>query len=117
VLTLTFLAQDSRSDVPKVSDPTALDIYIFLCFIFLCLAMLEFVVVHYYTKFDAGDPEMRVLESRRIYTLLRRTLPTALLFRCAAEFFVGIFSKIQKISSKSANGWPSRANGTSAWFV
>ncbi|KAJ8297629.1 hypothetical protein KUTeg_024160 [Tegillarca granosa] len=55
VLTMTFLALDSRSDLPRVSYATALDLYIAMCFLFVLATILEFAVVHHFTKIRHGD--------------------------------------------------------------
>ena len=66
VLTMTFIALDSRSDLPRVTYPTALDNYILLCYAFLFLCIVEFAMVHSFTKFNTGDPEMRMYERQRV---------------------------------------------------
>uniref|UniRef100_A0A914UIF3 Uncharacterized protein n=1 Tax=Plectus sambesii TaxID=2011161 RepID=A0A914UIF3_9BILA len=79
VLTLTFLSLDSRSDTPKVEYPTALDVYVVICYMVLFLCILEFTIVHYYTKFNTGDPEIQQIEKERIRNLLRNLPKDALL--------------------------------------
>jgi ATP/ADP translocase len=57
VLTMAFLALDSRSDLPRVKYATALDLYIGLCFVFVLSAIVQFAIVHRYTKHGHGDVE------------------------------------------------------------
>lgn len=63
---MTFMAQDSKQDLPKVTYATALDIYMVLCYAFVLLTIVEFSLVHAFTKFNTGDPELRYLEKARI---------------------------------------------------
>lgn len=50
VLTMTFLGLESRTDLPKVSYPTALDFFVFISFAFIFATILQFAIVHYFTK-------------------------------------------------------------------
>ena len=59
VLTMAFLALDSRSDLPRVKYATALDLYIAVCFVFVLSAIVQFAIVHRYTKHGHGDVEPR----------------------------------------------------------
>lgn len=59
ILTMTFLFLDSRADLPRVHYPTALDVYLILCYSFVLGTILEFSIVHSYTKYGTGDPELR----------------------------------------------------------
>ena len=56
VLTMTFLGLESRSDLPRVSYTTALDIYIAMAFIFVLATMVQFAAVHNFTKHGYGEP-------------------------------------------------------------
>lgn len=58
VLTMTFLGLDIRTDLPKVSYVTALDYYVAVCFVFVISTIIQFAVVHYYTKYSTGDVNM-----------------------------------------------------------
>ena len=71
---MTFIALDSRSDLPRVTYPTALDIYIVLCYLFLFCCICEFAVVHTYTKYSTADPEMKKYERQRVKSSLSREL-------------------------------------------
>ncbi|KAK3099730.1 hypothetical protein FSP39_008628 [Pinctada imbricata] len=55
LLTMTFLALDNREDLPRVSYATALDLYIAMCFIFVMSTLVQFAVVHRFTKRGHGD--------------------------------------------------------------
>ncbi|VDM79741.1 unnamed protein product [Strongylus vulgaris] len=79
VLTMVLIANDSKSDAPKVNFPTALDIYIWICYTTLLICMVEFTVVHYFTKFNTGDPEIQALERERMRRIIRRIPKTAVL--------------------------------------
>lgn len=50
VLTMTFLGLESRTDLPKVAYPTALDFFVFISFAFIFATILQFAIVHYFTK-------------------------------------------------------------------
>lgn len=79
VLTMVLIANDSKSDAPKVNFPTALDIYIWICYTTLLICMVEFTVVHYFTKFNTGDPEIQAIEREKMRQIIRRIPKTAVL--------------------------------------
>ena len=54
VLTLSTIALDSRTDLPKVHYATALDWFIITCFFYCIATLLEFAGVHYFTKVSFG---------------------------------------------------------------
>ena len=56
VLTMTFLGLESRSDLPRVSYTTALDIYIGVAFAFVLATMVQVAAVHNFTKHGYGEP-------------------------------------------------------------
>uniref|UniRef100_F1LDR3 Gamma-aminobutyric acid receptor alpha-like protein n=1 Tax=Ascaris suum TaxID=6253 RepID=F1LDR3_ASCSU len=64
VLTMTFLALDSRSDSPRVNFPTALDVYILFNTADLLICICEFTIVHYYTK-NSIQPILSYKEPKR----------------------------------------------------
>ncbi|XP_049825678.1 gamma-aminobutyric acid receptor alpha-like [Aethina tumida] len=55
VLTMTFLGLEARTDLPKVPYPTALDFFVFLSFSFIFATIIQFAVVHYFTKYGSGE--------------------------------------------------------------
>lgn len=55
VLTMTFLGLESRNDLPKVPYLTALDYFVALSFAFIFATIIEFAVVHYFTKVGSGE--------------------------------------------------------------
>ncbi|XP_014208925.1 gamma-aminobutyric acid receptor alpha-like [Copidosoma floridanum] len=55
VLTMTFLGLEARTDLPKVPYPTALDFFVFLSFCFIFATIIQFAVVHYFTKYGSGE--------------------------------------------------------------
>ncbi|KAG5895167.1 hypothetical protein JTB14_007335 [Gonioctena quinquepunctata] len=55
VLTMTFLGMEARTDLPKVPYPTALDFFVFLSFSFIFATIIQFAVVHYFTKYGSGE--------------------------------------------------------------
>ncbi|KAK5643820.1 hypothetical protein RI129_007665 [Pyrocoelia pectoralis] len=55
VLTMTFLGLEARTDLPKVPYPTALDFFVFLSFTFIFATIIQFAVVHYFTKYGSGE--------------------------------------------------------------
>ena len=52
VLTLSTIALDSRTGLPKVHYATALDWFIICSFLYCMGSLLEFAGVHYFTKVD-----------------------------------------------------------------
>ncbi|GMS77926.1 hypothetical protein PENTCL1PPCAC_101, partial [Pristionchus entomophagus] len=71
VLTMMFMSLDSKADSPKTDFPTALDVYICICLCFLFICMVEFTIVHYFTKLNTGDPEMLELEREKMRHIIR----------------------------------------------
>ncbi|CAG9835258.1 unnamed protein product [Diabrotica balteata] len=55
VLTMTFLGLEARTNLPKVPYPTALDFFVFLSFAFIFATIIQFAVVHYFTKYGSGE--------------------------------------------------------------
>ena len=55
VLTILLLSAWSRTQLPKVSYATALDVWNFICFIFVITAFLEFVLVQFFTRGGGQD--------------------------------------------------------------
>nr|UOV21280.1 GABA-gated chloride channel, Grd-like, GABA-5 [Ixodes ricinus] len=55
ILTMTFLALESRNDLPKVPYCTALDYYVAIGFGFVFATIVEFAIVHYFTKVGSGE--------------------------------------------------------------
>lgn len=55
VLTLSTFGLDTKTDLPKVSYPTALDWFVIMCFTFVIATLLEFAGVHYFTKVGSGE--------------------------------------------------------------
>ncbi|KAI1286117.1 Gamma-aminobutyric acid receptor subunit alpha-4 [Halotydeus destructor] len=55
VLTMTFLGLETRTDLPKVSYMTALDYFVGITFVFIFATIVQFAVVHYYTKVGSGE--------------------------------------------------------------
>ena len=68
---MVLIANDSKKDAPKVDIPTALDVYIWICYSTLFICMVEFTVVHYYTKFNTGDPEIQAAEREKLRQIIR----------------------------------------------
>ncbi|CAG7836763.1 unnamed protein product [Allacma fusca] len=57
ILTITFhFTPLSRTDLPKVPYPTALDFFIYLSFAFIFATIIQFAIVHYFTKHGSGEP-------------------------------------------------------------
>lgn len=52
---MTFLGLEARTDLPKVPYPTALDFFVFLSFVFIFATIIQFAVVHYFTKYGSGE--------------------------------------------------------------
>ncbi|XP_055929793.1 gamma-aminobutyric acid receptor alpha-like [Argiope bruennichi] len=55
VLTMTFLALECRNNLPKVSYCTALDYYVAISFGFIFATIIQFAIVHHYTKVGSGE--------------------------------------------------------------
>nr|XP_045622071.1 gamma-aminobutyric acid receptor subunit alpha-2-like [Procambarus clarkii] len=55
VLTMTFLGLEARTDLPKVSYSTALDLFVWLSYGFIFATIIEFAFVHIFTKVGSGE--------------------------------------------------------------
>lgn len=53
---MTIIGIENKSQLPKVSYVTAMDVYVALCYVFVIATTLEFAVVHYFTKYGTGEP-------------------------------------------------------------
>ncbi|XP_071744347.1 gamma-aminobutyric acid receptor subunit alpha-6 isoform X2 [Lepeophtheirus salmonis] len=62
VLTMTFLGLEARTDLPQVAYATALDYFVFISFIFIFSTVVQFGLVHYFTKVGAGEYYLEELE-------------------------------------------------------
>jgi len=62
VLTMTFLGLEARKDLPKVPYPTALDYFVFISFTYIFSTVVQFGVVHYFTKVGSGEYYLEELE-------------------------------------------------------
>ncbi|XP_076446962.1 gamma-aminobutyric acid receptor alpha-like [Babylonia areolata] len=56
MLTMTYLALDSRDNLPRVTYSTALDIYVLMCFFFVFATIVQFAAVHHFTKYGTAEP-------------------------------------------------------------
>ncbi|GBM74173.1 Gamma-aminobutyric acid receptor alpha-like [Araneus ventricosus] len=52
---MTFLALECRNNLPKVSYCTALDYYVAISFGFIFATIIQFAIVHHYTKVGSGE--------------------------------------------------------------
>ncbi|GFU19855.1 gamma-aminobutyric acid receptor alpha-like [Nephila pilipes] len=55
VLTMTFLGLECRNNLPKVPYCTALDYYVAISFGFIFATIIQFAIVHHYTKVGSGE--------------------------------------------------------------
>lgn len=55
VLTMMFLGLEAKIDLPKVPYPIVLDFFVFLSFTFIFATIIQFAVVHYFTKYESGE--------------------------------------------------------------
>ena len=68
MLTLSTIALDSRTGLPKVHYATALDWFIICSFLYCMGSLLEFAGVHYFTKVDSKLPlTMTLLDLKRFH--------------------------------------------------
>ncbi|CAJ0942187.1 unnamed protein product, partial [Mesorhabditis belari] len=73
VLSMSTLGFGLRTDLPKVSHPTALDIYIIVCFGFVFAALVEYAVINYAHVYYIRKKvkELQGLESNRAIEKMR----------------------------------------------
>ncbi|XP_023346187.1 gamma-aminobutyric acid receptor alpha-like [Eurytemora carolleeae] len=62
VLTMTFLGLEARKDLPKVPYPTALDYFVFISFTYIFSTVVQFGIVHHFTKVGSGEYYLEELE-------------------------------------------------------
>ncbi|ESP02212.1 hypothetical protein LOTGIDRAFT_157371 [Lottia gigantea] len=55
VLTMTFLALDSRDDLPRVSYSTALDVYVAMCFLFVFASIVQFAGIELQNSYQQNQ--------------------------------------------------------------
>ncbi|XP_071043637.1 gamma-aminobutyric acid receptor alpha-like [Parasteatoda tepidariorum] len=55
VLTMTFLGLECRNNLPKVPYCTALDYYVAMSFGFIFATIIQFAIVHHFTKVGSGE--------------------------------------------------------------
>jgi len=66
VLSLATLSFDVRNDIPSVPYTTALDWFLIMCYLFLFASLLEFTLVHYFTKVNELKKISRKVQNLRI---------------------------------------------------
>ncbi|KHN86144.1 Gamma-aminobutyric acid receptor subunit alpha-6 [Toxocara canis] len=83
VLSMSTLGFGSRSDLPKVSHSTALDIYIISCFGFVFAALVEYAIINYayiwYIRKKVHD--LKGLDTTNAVSLME-TKHTFMIFHC-----------------------------------
>lgn len=72
VLTLSTLAIDTRTDLPKVHYATALDWFILITFGYCMASLIQFASVHYFTKVSIPRSLLITGEKKRELDLKRR---------------------------------------------
>merc|ERR1712038_1017391 len=63
VLTMTFMGLEARKDLPKVTYPTALDYFVFISFMYIFSTVVQFGLVHHFTKLGSGEYYLEELEN------------------------------------------------------
>jgi gamma-aminobutyric acid receptor subunit alpha len=59
---MTFLGLEARKDLPKVPYPTALDYFVFISFTYIFTTVVQFGLVHHFTKVVSTVQCMLVME-------------------------------------------------------
>ena len=89
VLTLSTLALDSRTDLPKVHYATALDWFIFTTFGYCMASLIQFAAVHYFTKVTTTATTITTTKTLpRCY----QVIATAMMLRCADYEAISVLS-------------------------
>lgn len=52
---MTFLGLECRNNLPKVPYCTALDYYVAISFAFIFATIIQFAIVHHFTKVGSGE--------------------------------------------------------------
>ena len=55
VLTMTFLGLEARKNLPEVPYATALDVFLFISYMYIILTVIQFGAVHHFTKLGSGE--------------------------------------------------------------
>ena len=63
VLTMTFLGLEARKNLPEVPYATALDVFLFISYMYIILTVIQFGAVHHFTKLGSGEFYPEELES------------------------------------------------------
>ena len=74
VLTMTFLGLEARTDLPQVSYPTALDYFVFISFMSIFTTVVQFALVHFFTKVGGGEYYLEELEETVCLQELKRKI-------------------------------------------
>ena len=75
ILTMTFLGLETRNDLPKVTYMTALDYFVAITFAFIFATIVQFAIVHFYTKVGSGEyyiPPIEILEDIKAFHRARQ---------------------------------------------
>lgn len=75
ILTMTFLGLETRNDLPKVTYMTALDYFVAITFAFIFATIVQFAIVHFYTKVGSGEyyiPPIEILEDIKAFHKARQ---------------------------------------------
>lgn len=72
VLTMTTLMVSARSSLPRASAIKALDVYFWICYVFVFAALIEYAFAHY--NADYRLKEKAKVKASKLSSEVRRTL-------------------------------------------
>lgn len=73
VLTMTTLMVSARSSLPRASAIKALDVYFWICYVFVFAALIEYAFAHY--NADYRLKEKAKVKANKLSSEVRKTLP------------------------------------------
>lgn len=73
VLTMTTLMVSARSSLPRASAIKALDVYFWICYVFVFAALIEYAFAHY--NADYRLKEKAKVKANKLTSEVRRPLP------------------------------------------
>lgn len=73
VLTMTTLMVSARSSLPRASAIKALDVYFWICYVFVFAALIEYAFAHY--NADYRLKEKAKVKANKLSSEVRKTFP------------------------------------------
>ncbi len=66
VLTMTTLMVSARSSLPRASAIKALDVYFWICYVFVFAALIEYAFAHYNADYSKEKAKVKMNKSAEV---------------------------------------------------